>query len=55
MTGRAAVMMNTTAYSVARWLKDTCERGFLQRYLDPPLTEREREVAGLEGWILGIA
>ena len=43
------------AYSVARWLAETCENGFLDRYLDPPLTEREREVAMLEGWILGIA
>ena len=42
------------AYSVARWLRETCEDGFLERYLDPPLTEREREVATLEGWILGI-
>lgn len=42
------------AYAVARWLRETCERGVLGRYLHPPLTEEEREVAGLEGWILGI-
>lgn len=24
------------AYSVARWLKETCDNGFLERYLDPP-------------------
>ena len=42
------------AYSVARWLKETCERGFLGRYLAPPLTEEERQAACLEGWILGI-
>ena len=24
------------AYSVARWLRETCERGLLARYLDPP-------------------
>jgi hypothetical protein len=42
------------AYSVARWLRETCEGGFLERYLDPPLTEAERETAMLEGWILGI-
>jgi len=43
------------AYSVARWLMETCERGHLGRYLNPPLTDKEREVAELEGWILGIA
>lgn len=43
------------AYSVARWLKEMCEGGFLGRYLDPPLTEEQRGVAMLEGWILGIA
>jgi len=43
------------AYSVARWLKDICEGGHLGRYLDPPLADDEREIAELEGWILGIA
>ncbi len=43
------------AYSVARWLRETCERGFLGRYFVPPLTDSEREIAMLEGWILGIA
>jgi hypothetical protein len=43
------------AYSVARWLKQTCERGFVERYLDPPLTPEERRTADLEGWILGVA
>jgi hypothetical protein len=42
------------AYSVARWLYETSEGGFLDRYLHPPLTEEERKVAELEGWILGI-
>lgn len=42
------------AYSTARWLKETEERGFLERYLDPPLTDEERKIADLEGWILGI-
>lgn len=42
------------AYSVARWLKETCERDILERYLHPPLTDEERRVAELEGWILGI-
>ena len=43
------------AYAVSRWLKETNERGFLDRYFDPPLTDEERRVADLEGWILGIA
>ena len=43
------------AYSVARWLKEMCENGFLGRYLDLPLTQEEREVARLEGWMLGVA
>lgn len=42
------------AYSTARWLKETCENGFLARYLSPPLTDQERRVAELEGWILGV-
>jgi len=42
------------AYATARWLRETCELGFLDRYLDPPLTAEERETANLEGWILGI-
>lgn len=42
------------AYAIARWLKEADERGFLERYFDPPLTDDERHVADLEGWILGI-
>ncbi len=42
------------AYAVARWLKESEERRILDRYFDPPLTDEERRVADLEGWILGI-
>ncbi len=42
------------AYATARWLKQTCERGFLGNYLNPLLTDEERRTAELEGWILGI-
>ncbi len=42
------------AYSVSRWLSETCRGGFLNRYFDPPLTNEERALADLEGWILGI-
>jgi hypothetical protein len=43
------------ACSVARWLKETCERNLIEKYLKPPLTDEERQIAMLEGWILGIA
>jgi hypothetical protein len=42
------------AHSVAKWLRETCERGLLVRYLEPPLTEGERTATELEGWMLGI-
>ncbi len=42
------------AYAVARWLGEICQRGALERYLSPPLSVAERQVAGREGWILGI-
>jgi hypothetical protein len=43
------------AYAVARWLEATSRRGFLPRYLSPPLTSKERQLAKREGWILGVA
>lgn len=43
------------AYAVARWLEESVRRGILARYLDPPLIAKERRIAALEGWILGIA
>jgi hypothetical protein len=43
------------AYAVCRWLSESAERGHLERYFDPPLTLAERQVALMEGWILGIA
>lgn len=43
------------AYAVARWLRETCEGGFLDRYLHPPLTPDECRIAVIEGWILGVA
>ena len=42
------------AYSVCRWLTETDQRGMLQHYLNPPLTESERKIAEREGWILGV-
>lgn len=43
------------AWATARWLAETARRGFLDRYLHPPLTDAERATAALEGWILGVA
>ncbi|MBI5189810.1 MAG: hypothetical protein HZA22_03925 [Nitrospirae bacterium] len=42
------------AYSVARWLEETSRRGLLERYLQPPLTQEEQDIANIEGWILGV-
>jgi hypothetical protein len=42
------------AYATARWMADMYARGGLDGYFDPPLTPDERELAALEGWILGV-
>lgn len=42
------------AMCVAQWLKDMDSRGLLKTYLNPPLTDEERELAKLEGWIMGV-
>ena len=39
---------------VAQGLKDMDIRGHLSTYFNPPLNDKEREIAKLEGWILGI-
>jgi hypothetical protein len=43
------------AYAIAEWLRRSDLDGSLERYFSPSLTAREREVAEIEGWILGIA
>lgn len=42
------------AWSVAAWLRDADLDGSLGGYLAPLLTPAEREVAQIEGWILGV-
>jgi hypothetical protein len=42
------------AMCVAQWLKDMDGRGLLNAFFNPPLTDEEREIARLEGWILGV-
>jgi hypothetical protein len=43
------------AYAVAEWLRRNDLGGSLERSFTPSLTEDERNVAEIEGWILGIA
>jgi len=43
------------AYATAQWLRRGDEDGSLGRFFSPSLTEPERKVAEIEGWILGIA
>lgn len=42
------------AYATARWMADMAARGALEAYFEPPLTPMERDVAELEGWMLGV-
>src|ERR1017187_3516354 len=42
------------AYAVAAWLQRADRNGSLGNYWNPPLTEEERKVAAIEGWILGV-
>jgi hypothetical protein len=43
------------AYAIARWLAQIDKIGFLSRYFDPPLTDEERRISDLEGWIFGVS
>lgn len=43
------------AYATAEWLRRSGLDGTLQRFFSPSLTDHERHVAEMEGWILGIA
>jgi len=42
------------AYSVAAWMRRADIDGSLAGFLDPSLPSSERQVAEIEGWILGI-
>lgn len=42
------------AYTIAAWLSRADRDGSLARYLHPPLTVHEANVARVEGWILGV-
>ena len=43
------------AYAVAEWLRTRDEAGLLEAYFEPGLTAEEREIANVEGWVLGIS
>jgi hypothetical protein len=42
------------AYSVAEWMRRADGDGTLMEFFSPVLSPQEREVAHIEGWILGI-
>jgi hypothetical protein len=42
------------AYAATSWLQRADANGSLQGFLNPPLDEKERGVAQIEGWILGV-
>ncbi|MFM2170908.1 MAG: hypothetical protein RI957_1137 [Verrucomicrobiota bacterium] len=42
------------AYAIARWMRDADQTDALGQKFSPQLTDREREIACTEGWILGV-
>jgi hypothetical protein len=42
------------AYAAAAWMKRADLNGSLAIFLTPPLEPHEREIADIEGWILGV-
>lgn len=42
------------AHAVAEWLRTRDAAGLLSPYFEPGLTDAERRVAAVEGWILGV-
>jgi hypothetical protein len=42
------------AYAAAAWLRRADLKGSLSQFLSPPLEPKERELATIEGWILGV-
>jgi hypothetical protein len=42
------------AYSVARWMQEADRSGVLSAHWQPALTPAERQIAQIEGWILGV-
>jgi hypothetical protein len=44
-----------SAYAAAAWLQRADRDGSLSGFLNPNLTQEERGIASIEGWILGVA
>ena len=42
------------AFSIAAWLSRSDQEGSLTEFLEPALTKAERDLAQVEGWILGV-
>ena len=42
------------AFAIASWLRDADHHGMLRDALHPDLSNEERNMAALEGWILGV-
>jgi hypothetical protein len=42
------------AFSIAAWMQMADAEGSLPGFFEPPLTMNERELARIEGWILGV-
>lgn len=42
------------AYSATAWMQQADQNGSLANFLDPPLPAEVRQVAQIEGWILGV-
>ncbi|MCS7060482.1 MAG: hypothetical protein RMN25_04880 [Anaerolineae bacterium] len=42
------------AYAVARWMQEADRSEVLEQFWQPPLSPPEREIARVEGWILGV-
>jgi hypothetical protein len=43
------------AYSIAAWMRQMDASGSLTPYFSPQLSPRDRKIATIEGWILGVA
>lgn len=52
--GLNSIVNQLDAYAVASWLRDTDANGRVALAVAPELTDLERAVAGVDGWILGL-
>jgi len=43
------------AYAIAAWMRTTDATGSLKQFFSPELERAEREIADVEGWILGVS